>query len=155
MFIFLFIVTLSITTNAQNKPVYPEPKAGFKRVDLMLPRIENEKDFKIEVKFAYVTQIDECSDASFSFNKKNLKEFYGIPNSSRFPYYVLESKDWEIFTGKRPGCESKIKVDKKIFSDQNIFIEYQSYYVRPFYIPESWTIQYRIWAASDYISIEE
>ena len=33
---FVYIFTFSL--NAQNKPVYPEPKDGFKRVDLILPK---------------------------------------------------------------------------------------------------------------------
>lgn len=154
--IFLIFLIFNLNSVAQNKPSYPEPKNGFKRVDLMLPRIENEKDFKIEVRFGRVIPLTECEDGSFTFKLDNLKTMYGIANTTRFPYYALENSNGDINTGKRSGCKgSDIRVDKKIVSDQNIFIEYQSYYVRPFYIPESWTIEYRIWAASNYISIEE
>jgi serine protease inhibitor ecotin len=35
-------------------------------------------------------------------------------------------------------------------------IEYQSSYPRPFYIPEDWTLEYRIWEVTDkYISVEK
>jgi ecotin len=146
--IFIFIV-LCVNLNAQNKPSYPEPKEGFKRVDLLLPKIENSKDYKVQVKFSFEASVVECSNASFSFNRKNLKEEYGIQQNSRFPYYVIESDAAEIFEGMNSDCKSDKKVQRKIISSQDIFIEYQSYYARPFYIPESWSVEYRIWKAED------
>jgi serine protease inhibitor ecotin len=79
---------------------------------------------------------------------KNLKTEYGIANS-RFPYYVIENDIIEISEGLSSDCISKNKVNKKIFSSQNLLLEYQSYYARPFYIPENWTLEYRIWKADD------
>ena len=52
-------------------------------------------------------------------------------------------------------CKSDKKVKRKIVSSQDIFIEYQSYYARPFYVPESWSVEYRIWKAEDkYITVK-
>jgi hypothetical protein len=72
----LILLILSVKLNAQNSPSYPQPKEGFKRVDLLLPKIENSKDYKIQVKFSIEATVGECSNASFSFNRKNLKEEY-------------------------------------------------------------------------------
>ncbi|MBS7787660.1 hypothetical protein KIH23_10155 [Flavobacterium sp. CYK-55] len=152
---FLIILIFSVKLNAQNTPTYPLPKEGFKRVDLLLPKIENSKDCKIQVKFSFEANVGECSNASFSFNRKNLKEEYGIPQNSRYPYYVIESDAAEIFEGMSSDCKSEKKVKRKIISSQDIFIEYQSYYARPFYIPESWSVEYRIWKADDkYITVK-
>lgn len=140
---------------AQNKPVYPETKKGFKRVDLMLPKLDAEQDYKIEVRFGMITSLTECEEGSFTFKPDNLKTQYGIPNTTRFPYYILANSKGDINIGKKPGCDSTIRIDTKIISVQSIFIEYQSSYARPFYIPESWTLEYRIWAASDYISVDK
>ncbi|KAA0127407.1 hypothetical protein FY557_13610 [Chryseobacterium sp. SN22] len=145
----LILMTLSIKLNAQDKPSYPQPKEGFKRVDLLLPKIENSKNYKVQVKFSFEATARECSDASFSFNRKNLKEEYGIQQGSRYPYYVIENSSAEIFEGMNPDCKSDKKVKRKIISGQDIFIEYQSYYATPFYIPESWSVEYRIWKADD------
>ncbi|MEC5395501.1 ecotin family protein [Bergeyella sp. RCAD1439] len=151
----IIILIFSIKLNAQNAPSYPQPKEGFKRVDLLLPKIENSKDYKIQVKFSFEAIVGECSNASFSFNSKNLKEEYGIPQNSRYPYYVIESDAAEIFEGMNSDCKSEKKVKRKIISSQDIFIEYQSYYARPFYIPESWSVEYRIWKADDkYITVK-
>jgi len=151
----LILFILCIKLNAQNTPTYPQPKEGFKRVDLLLPKIENSKDCKIQVKFSFEATVGECSNASFSFNRKNLKEEYGIPQSSRYPFYVIESDAAEIFEVMNSDCKSDKKVKRKIISSQDIFIEYQSYYARPFYIPESWSVEYRIWKAEDkYVTVK-
>lgn len=102
-----------------------------------------------------MTAIADCADGSFSFKKSDLKEYYGIPGSSRYPYYVFENLNVDISEGFPAGCVNKdIKVDKKILSSQNIWLEYQSYYPTPFYIPDGWTLEYRIWKASDkYVTV--
>ena len=145
----LILLFLCVKLNAQNTPTYPQPKEGFKRVDLLLPQIENPKNYKIQVKFSIEATVVECSNASFSFNRKNLKEEYGIQQNSRYPYYVIESDLSEIFEGMNSDCKSDKKVKRKIISSQDLFIEYQSYYARPFYIPDSWSVEYRIWKAED------
>jgi len=151
----LILVLFSNTLFSQNKPTYPEPKEGFKRVDLVLPKIENSQDYKVQVKFSFETEVVECANADFSFNRKNLKEEYGIPKNSRFPYYVLESDAAEIFEGMQSDCKSTKKIKRKILSSQEIFIEYQGYYARPFYIPKLWSVEYRIWKAEDkYITVK-
>lgn len=154
---FLFLIfAITINIYAQDKPVYPEPKNGFKRVDLMLPKLDDkEENYKIEVHFGRIASLTECEEGSFTFKLDNLKKQYGIPTSTRFPYYFLENDNGDINIGKKSGCNSTVKVGRKILSDQSILIEYQSFYVRPFYIPETWTVEYRIWAASDYISIDK
>ncbi|MBP1167153.1 serine protease inhibitor ecotin [Chryseobacterium sp. PvR013] len=72
---------------SQEKPNYPEPEKGMKRVDLKLPKIENNKEYKVEIRFGIEMDVSECSDTNdFSFNRKNLEERYAI-SPSRFPYY--------------------------------------------------------------------
>jgi ecotin len=140
----------------QNKPSYPEPKKGYQRIDLLLPKVENQKELKVEVRFGLTTLIVDCAEGSFSFNKSDLKEYYGIAASWRYPYYVFENLNVDVSEGFQKDCVNRdIKVNKKILSSQNIWIEYQSSYPTPFYIPEGWTLEYRIWKASDkYISVE-
>jgi len=152
----LLVFLWSFQSIAQNKPVYPEPKVGYKRVDLLLPKIENSKDYKIEIQFSFETNVIECSNASFHFNpNRNLKEEYGIPLNERFPYYVVTNDLVEIWEGKDANCKSKKKVNRKIFSTMDYLIEYQGYYARPFYIPENWSVEYKVWKASDkYITVK-
>jgi len=155
IFTFLVLMILGLNVFAQNKPNYPEPKEGFKRVDLILPKIENSKDYKVQIKFSFEMYVKECATADFIFNIKNLKEEYGIPMGYRFPYYVIENDAAEISEMMQSDCKSDKKVMRKIFSIQDLFIEYQGYYARPFYIPKSWNLEYRIWKADDkYITVD-
>ena len=149
LFTILILSFFALNIYAQNQPTYPEPKEGFKRVDLLLPEIKNSKDYKVQIKFSFEASVIECSNVDFSFNRKNLKEEYGIPQNSRFPYYVIENDKAEFFQEMSSDCKSEKKVNRKIFSSQEILIEYQSNYARPFYIPESWSVEYRIWKSNN------
>lgn len=148
-FTFFFFLCLSVNIYSQNKPVYPLPINGFKRVDLLLPKIDNTENFKVEVKFSFEAEIIECADADFSIYTSDLKAKYGIPNSQRYPYYEIAKGAGDLSEGITSDCKSKNKVKKKIFSSQSINIEYQSYYPIPFYIPNGWSLEYRVWKASE------
>lgn len=112
--ILLLLLVFSNVIFAQNKPSYPEPKKGYQRIDLLLPKIENQQELKIEVRFGLMTAIADCADGSFSFNKIDLKEYYGIPASRRYPYYALENLNVDVSEGFSEDCVNRnIKVNKK------------------------------------------
>ncbi|MGU3375276.1 ecotin family protein [Chryseobacterium sp. M5A1_1a] len=146
--ILFFSILYSMNIFSQEKPNYPEPEKGMKRVDLKLPKIENDKEFKVEIRFGIEMNVSECSGIEdFSFNSKNLEEKYGI-SPYRFPYYILPKEipiDIISLGGDKSNCDKSKKVNKKILSSQNIFREYSGYYAVPFYIPEKWTVEYRLW----------
>ncbi|SFQ54069.1 ecotin family protein [Flavobacterium akiainvivens] len=145
----LITLLLSFITYSQNKPTYPEAKKGFKRVDIMLPKIENEENYKVEVRFGIKHTMVECAKGDFSLGRNNLTEKYGIPNSSRFPYYVVEDVNGDISVGMPSGCESTTKIEKTILSTEEVIFRYQSYFPVPFYIPGYCTLEYRVWSTTD------
>lgn len=135
------------TTNifAQNTPSYPEPKEGYKRVDLIFPKIENSNQYKVEVRFGMQIELYPCSKAGFNFILDALIKDYGIKDG-RFPYYSLTTNQAEVFEGfMNDNCKKEQKVKRKIVSDNSLFLEYNSYYPIPFYIPENYTLEYRLW----------
>src|SRR5690606_1446886 len=132
-------------TFAQNTPTYPQPKEGFKRVDLIFPKIENSNNYKVEVRFGMETELYPCSKAGFSFRFDALVKGYGIKDE-RYPYYDLTTNQTEIFEGfMDDNCKKEKRVKRKIISDQSLLLEYNSYYPIPFYIPENYTLEYRLW----------
>lgn len=142
-----FLLASVAILNAQEKPKYPDVTANTKRVDLILPKIENDKDYKVEVRFGLELNVSECENPQdFSFNKQNLKHEYGMPNY-RYEYYsVADNIPVEIFSVNAPSnCDSNKKVMKKVLSAQNIFMEYNGYSAVPFFIPKNWTVEYRLW----------
>ncbi len=157
----LLILTflISISFLSQQKPNYPEPEKGMKRVDLKLPKIENDKNYKVEIRFGLEINVSECDDIKdFSFNIKNLTTGYGIP-PYRFPYFSLPNDlTTEFVTLKNNDnkkCDESKKIKKKVLSSQNIFEEYNHHFATPYYIPENWTLEYRLWKVdSEYKNAE-
>lgn len=140
---------------SQNNPTYPEPQENFKRVDFILPKIDNPEDFKVEITFSMEAEIVECSSASFSFNINKIEEGYGIP-SSRFPYYIVNAREVEIAQGYNGDCNnSKPKSKLKIYSSYKSMENYHYAFPIPYYIPKNWNLEYRVFKAVDkYKSIE-
>ncbi|MDO5638194.1 MAG: ecotin family protein [Myroides sp.] len=145
----LIVTLLSIfyysASIAQNTPTYPQPKEGFKRVDLIFPRIENSNQYKVEVRFGMQMELYPCSKAGFSFISDALIKDYGIKDG-RFPYYDLTTNQAEVFEGfMDENCKKEQKIKRKIVSDNSLLLKYNSYYPTPFYIPENYTLEYRLW----------
>ena len=42
-------------------------------------------------------------------------------------------------------CKKEKKIKRKILSDNSLLLEYNSHYPIPFYIPEGYTLEYRLW----------
>ena len=97
--IVLMLATFCTTnTFAQNTPSYPEPKEGYKRVNLIFPKIENSNQYKVEVRFGMQMELYPCSKAGFNFISDALIKDYGIKDG-RFPYYDLTTNQAEVFEG--------------------------------------------------------
>lgn len=142
---------------AQNTPTYPQPKEGYKRVDLIFPKIGNSNQYKVEVRFGMQKDLFPCSKSGFNFRQDALIKDYGI-NDGRFPYYNLTTNQAEVFEGfMDDNCKKEKKVKRKIISDNSLLLEYNSYYSIPFYIPENYTLEYRLWntATDEFTTVAE
>ncbi len=146
----LFLI-IGLISFSQNKPNYPEPKEGFKRVDLLLPKLENQENIKVEVKFAFEIEMLDCERGSFHLFPNLLTEKFGI-GTRRFPYHMIQGEDIEIMVGRNEDCND-VKKMKMIYSDDKVIYNYQSSYAVPFYIPKSWNLVYRVWSTTDTYTI--
>lgn len=91
------------------------------------------------------TELYPCSNASFRYKPELLIEEYGIKDG-RFPYYDLTTNQAEVFEGfMDDSCKKEKRVKRKIFSEESLLLDYNSYYPIPFYIPKSYTLEYRLW----------
>ena len=143
--VLMLAIFCTTTTFAQNTPTYPEPKPGFKRVDLILPKIDDADQYKIELRFGMHIELYPCSKAGFSFRSDALVKGYGIKDD-RFPYYDLTTNQAEVFEGFiDDSCKKEKRVKRKIISDQSLLLEYNSYTPIPFFIPNNYTLEYRLW----------
>lgn len=146
----LFLI-IGLISFSQNKPNYPEPKDGFKRVDLLLPKLENQENIQVEVKFAFEMEMLDCERGSFHLFPNLLTQKFGI-GTMRFPYHIIQGEDIEIMVGRTGECNN-VKKMKMIYSDDKVIYNYQSSYAVPFYIPKSWNLVYRVWSTTDAYTI--
>lgn len=150
----LFFTLISLSLSAQQKPDYPKPKKGYKMVILELPKMDNEKDYKVEIAFGMESKIGECSIPSFDF--RGIRTEYLVP-PYKWPYYVADADTIEIIEGSNPDkkCTSTKLISRKIISSSKEIENYSSSFIRHFYIPENWTLEYRIWNSNpEYTSIK-
>lgn len=122
-----------INVFARNTPLYPESKEGYTRVDLIFPKIENSNKYKVEVRFGMQMELYPCSKAGFNFILDALMiKDYEIKDG-RFPYYDLTTNQAEGFEGfMNDSCKKEQKVERKIVSNNSLFLEYNGYYPIPF-----------------------
>lgn len=147
IFCFVLLVT-GIYAFGQEEVTYPEPKEGFKRVDIKLPNIKNEVDYKVEVNFSMMHEMLDCEKGSFTlpdFETRYLKPPH------KYPYYVIDENNYEVVVGRSGTCSSK-KVQKKIYSSNPIFIEYNSIFTYRYYVPKNINVEYRIWKAEPHFT---
>ncbi|MCT2407505.1 hypothetical protein NZD88_08140 [Chryseobacterium antibioticum] len=142
-----FLLTSAILLNAQEKPTHPELTANTKRIDLKLPKIENEKNYKVEVRFGLEVNVSECEDPQyFTFSLQNLKYENGSPSSRNGYYSIAEDTPVEIFdVYNKDNCGKKEQTVKKIVSSQKISMDYNGDFTTTFFIPKNWTVEYRLW----------
>lgn len=144
---FLSIAILfSLSAIAQTEPKYPELTENMKRVDLLIPKIQDPENYRLEVRFGTEVKISECENTrSFDFNIKNLRKDFGLPNRYMY-YYIGENQPIQILTfTETKECNPDKQITKKVLSDQNIFIEHIGTQPTPFFIPKTWTVEYRLW----------
>ncbi len=143
---FAFAILFSFSAIAQTEPKYPELTENMKRVDLLIPKIQDPENYRVEIRFGTEIEISECEHtSSFDFNIKNLKKDFGLPNRHMY-YYIGENQPIQILTvTETKECNPAKQITKKVLSDQNIFIEHISTQPIPFFIPKTWTVEYRLW----------
>jgi len=153
IFIGLFILKMNFVF-AQNIYIYPEK--GFKRVDLNLPPIENDKEYKVEIKFGTEVELSQCSTVKniyIDFKNLKLKKGFG------YHYYVLDIQGAIFQKDKLPQDKMKFQseqlIKKKLLSFSESFIDYKYNLNVPFFIPENLTLEYRLWKDdNDYKSLK-
>lgn len=123
---------------------------GFKKVEIQLPKVDNPKNFKVQISFSLVTEVGECSNAFFSLNPNvDIIKSYGTPLNYNRPYYSIQNPNVDITVLNPIGCNSIKRYPKKVMCDIEYLIDYKFDYAIPFYIPKNWSLEYKIWRADN------
>ncbi|KFF09580.1 hypothetical protein IX38_03555 [Chryseobacterium luteum] len=143
-FILLFFFILCFS----QKPEYPQPKDGYKKVELKLPQKENEKDYKIEIFVTFMMTVTKCDTPSSTVK---LEREY-LLSGNRYVYYEVKNHNIETVVLISDKCKEKIS--KKVYNFP-LNEEYESQRPYIFYIPKKMNVEYRIWKAEPkYIEVK-
>ncbi len=133
---------------AELKP-YPTADAGFVRMAFRLPAVENEADRKVEIIVGKNLMVD-CNRTWFGGDlERRVAEGWG------YPYFVLPKIGGQAST--RMACPPGEEKSKS-------FVQVRGRgYIQPYnsklpivtYVPEGFSVRYRIWAAADNIGYAE
>ncbi|MEN9335022.1 MAG: Ecotin precursor [Bacteroidota bacterium] len=143
---FLVCFNVALQLQSQTKTIFPEPKEGYKKVELQLPKVDNTKNYKVQITFSFDANVGECSNASFSLNPRiDIIKSYGTPLDYTRPYFSVEKEFVDILEMNATDCKSKKRIKRKVMCDVEYLIDYSYDYAIPFYIPNDWYVEYKIW----------
>ena len=142
--VLLIISTFSFAQEKNYEPLdlamFPKAETGFKQVYIQVPVVENEENYKIELHIGKETSVD-CNQHFMNgqLSEQNL-EGWG------YTYFKVES-DGAISSTKMACLDSKL--ERKFITLTPQLVRYNSKLPVVVYIPENFSVKYKIFKASD------
>ena len=132
-----------VTGGADEMTPYPTADAGFVRMVFRVPEVENEADRKVEVIVGKTLMVD-CNRAWFGGDlERRVAEGWG------YPYFVLSEVGGPASTRMAcPPGEEKAEAFVQV-RGRGYLQPYNSRLPIVTYVPEGFSVRYRIWAAGD------
>lgn len=142
----LIILLTSMITFGQQKTktdlsMYPKAKTGYTQKVIKLNQLPNEDDYNVELFIGKKSSVDTCNN---HFLIGNIEE--KVVDGWGYNYYDFES-DGQI-AGTLMGCADNKKVTKLVYA-QPTKINYNSKLPIVIYVPDGYSLEYRIWKAND------
>lgn len=137
----LLIAILFFSNTYSQKVQYPEPKEGYKKIELKLPKLKDEENYKIDVYGSIKSKIKKCEKETLEIN---FKEDFLVKPRNIYPFYVIEANNFATISQKMDNCEGSEIVEKKTYN-RPLSLGYYSGFTRYFYIPKYMNLEYRIW----------
>ena len=120
---------------------YPEPKEGYKKIELKLPKLKDEENYKIDVYISIKSKLKKCEKETLEID---FKEDFLVKPRNIYPFYKIDSNTFATILQKIENCEGNEIVEKKTYNS-TLSLGYYSGITRYFYIPKYMNLEYRIW----------
>lgn len=142
----LLIATLSFAQkSSQDYSMYPKAQAGYEQKVITLKPKANENNYSVEIFVGKKMLVDTCNRAflSGSFEEKTV-EGWG------YNFYQFDSKGNAAST--LMACPDSTKTEKTVYA-KTIQARYNSKLPVVVYVPEGYTVEYRIWKADKKLTL--
>lgn len=153
--LFFFVVLAALTANASaggqqdELEPYPAAEPGFVRMVFYLPEAANESDHKVEIIVGKTMMVD-CNRHGFGGDLAR-----GIAEGWGYSYFVLADVQGPRSTMMAcPPGEQKIEAFVKV-QGEGYIQPYNSKLPVVTYVPEGFSVRYRIWEAQEAIGDAE
>lgn len=143
-FIFVAAFLISTFVVAQKKvdvSMYPKAQAGTEQQLLILPELDKEDDYEVELFVGKKLTVDQC-------NKHFLMGSFSEETVLGWGYNYFDFKSEGNAAGTLMGCMDTKTVEKMVYA-QPKKVRYNSKLPIVIYAPKGYQVEYRLWKAGD------
>lgn len=136
----LFCVLDFVSADDLDLKKYPTPEKGYSRQVIILPKLENEQDHKVQLMIGKRAVVDSANMARMmgQIKEETLKGW-------GFPMYRFESNGQIIQTLRGGGVQE----ERFVNALHDYLIRYNSKLPIVVYVPEGFLVKYRVWSIGD------
>ncbi len=143
----LIIATFTFAQQANkiDYSMYPKAKEGYKQKVITLKSLPNEEDYSVEIFAGKKMNVDSCNHFSLigNLDEKSV-EGWG------YSYYNFETKGESMSTAM--GCLDNKSIEKNVHAESKQ-VRYNSRLPIVVYVPNGYTLEYKIWKADKKLTL--
>ncbi|MCM8529746.1 MAG: ecotin family protein [Lentisphaeraceae bacterium] len=146
--LFLLMIVSCVAAEHPELKAYPKAEKGFERFVIVLPKMADEMNYKVEIVPGRKALVDTVNKARVGYSIKS-----EVVKGWGYTKYKVQGKGMIMSTLMAPLPGSK-KVEKFV-SGQGQLVRYNSKLPIVVYGPIGSEIRYRIWSASGFKEVEK
>lgn len=125
-----------LATPNHDSSMYPEAKDGQERILINLPKLEKEGDYEIELFVGKWAEVDCNRHSLMGEFEETTIEGWG------YNYFTFKSEGDMMST--RMACPNQ-ELERKLINAQSVKVRYSSKFPIVIFVPEGYTVNYKLW----------